>query len=131
MEKQGRRRKVGLWIDHKKSVIFSLSDDGAEIKRISSELGKNIVISSGAQKESAEKHKDKRLTGHLNNYYDEVLLYIRDAESILIFGPGEAKVELKKRLEKIELHRHIVGFETTDKMTDNQIVAKVRQRFIT
>jgi phosphate uptake regulator len=125
------RRKVGLWIDHKKAVIFSLSDEGAEIKRISSEL-KNIVrFPGGVQKESAEKHKDKRLTGHLNNYYDEVLSYIRDAESILIFGPGEAKVELKKRLETVELHRHIVGFETVDKMTDNQIVAKVRQRFIT
>jgi hypothetical protein len=48
----------------------------------------------------------------------------------LIFGPGEAKVELKKRLENVDLHGHIVGIETTDKMTDNQIVAKVRQRFI-
>ena len=125
------RRKVGLWIDHKKAVIFSLSDEGAEIKRISSELEKDVRFSGGVQKESAEKHKDKRLTGHLNNYYDEVLSYIRKAESILIFGPGEAKMELKKRLEKVELHQHIVGMETVDKMTDNQIVAKVRQRFIT
>lgn len=121
------RRKVGLWIDHKKAVIFCLSDEGAEIKRISSELEKDVRFSGG---ESAEKHKDKRLTGYLNKYYDEVLSYIRNAESILIFGPGEAKVELKKRLESMELHKRIVGFETVDKMTDNQIVAKVRQRFI-
>jgi hypothetical protein len=124
------KKEVGLWIDHTKAVIFSLSDEGAEIKRISSELKKNVRISGGVQKESAEKHKDKRLTGHLNNYYDEVLSQIHDAESILIFGPGEAKVELKKRLENVELHRHIVGIETVDKMTDNQIVAKVRQRFL-
>jgi stalled ribosome rescue protein Dom34 len=88
----------------------------------------NDVRFSGG--ESAEKHKDKRLTGYLNKYYDEVLSYIRNAESILIFGPGEAKMELKKRLESMELHKRIVGFETVDKMTDNQIVAKVRQRFI-
>jgi stalled ribosome rescue protein Dom34 len=125
------RRKVGLWIDHKKAVIFSLSDEGAEIKRISSELEKDVRFSGGVQKESAEKHKDRRLTGHLNNYYDEVLSYIRNADSILIFGPGEAKRELKKRLENMNLHKRIVGFETVDKMTDNQIVAKVRQRFIT
>ena len=31
------KKKVGLWIDHKKAVIFSLSDDGAEIKRIAKE----------------------------------------------------------------------------------------------
>ena len=124
------KRKVGLWIDHKKAVIFSLADEGAEIKRISSELKKNVRFSGGAQKESAEEHGDKRLTGNLNNYYDEVLSYIRDAESILIFGPGEAKGELKKRLENMELHGHIVGIETVDKMTDNQIVTKVRQRFL-
>ena len=124
------RRKVGLWIDHKKVVIFSLSDEGAEIKRISSELEKDVRFSGEEQKESVENDKDKRLTGNLNMYYDEVLSYIRNADSILIFGPGEAKVELKKRLEKMELHKRIVGFETGDKMTDNQIVAKVRQRFI-
>jgi hypothetical protein len=124
------KKELGLWIDHTKAVIFSLTDEGAELKRISSELTKNVRFSGGEQKESAEKHRDKRLTGCLNYYYDEVLSYIRDAESILIFGPGVAKVELKKRLENAELYGCIVGFETVDKMTDNQVVAKVRQRFL-
>jgi stalled ribosome rescue protein Dom34 len=124
------KRNVGLWIDHTKAVIFSLADEGAEIKRISSELKNNVRFSVGAQKESAEENGDKRLTGHPNNYYDEVIDYICDAESILIFGPGETKRELKKRLESRKLHQKVVGFETVDKMTDNQIVAKVRQRFL-
>jgi len=124
------KRKVGLWIDHKKAVIFSMSDEGAEIKRISSEMEKHIKFSGGAQEASEEDQRDKRFTGHLNNYYDNVISYIRNAESILIFGPGEAKSELKKRLENEKLHDNIVGMETADKMTDNQIVAKVRQRFI-
>jgi len=38
--------------------------------------------------------------GHLANYYDEVIACIGDAETILIFGPGEAKGELKKRMER-------------------------------
>jgi len=124
------KRKVGLWIDHKKVVIFSLSDEGAEIKRISSEMEKHVRFSGGAQEESGEDQRDKRFTGHLNKYYDEVISYIRNAESILIFGPGEAKRELKERLEIEKLHGNIVGIETVDKMTDNQIVAKVRQRFL-
>jgi len=107
-----------------------MSDEGAEIKRISSEMEKHIKFSGGAQEASEEDQRDKRFTGHLNNYYDKVISYIRNAESILIFGPGEAKSELKKRLENEKLHDNIVGMETADKMTDNQIVAKVRQRFI-
>lgn len=54
---------------------------------------------------------------------------MRDAESILIFGPGEAKDELKKRLEGNNLGGRIVGIETVDKMTDGQIAAKIRQHF--
>jgi hypothetical protein len=51
------------------------------------------------------------------------------AESILIFGPGEAKGELKERLERKNLGGSILGIETVDKMTDRQIAAKVRQYF--
>ena len=71
----------------------------------------------------------RELTGHLNSFYDEVVSYIRDAESILILGPGEAKGELKKRLEKDGLSRRIVGVKTSDKMTHKQIVAIVRGHF--
>jgi hypothetical protein len=58
-----------------------------------------------------------------------VISHIRDADSILIFGPGEAKGELKKRLESKGLGGRIVAVETTDKMTERQIAAKVRAYF--
>ena len=77
----------------------------------------------------ADDSRQRKLTGHLNIYYDAVIACIRDAESILIFGPGEAKGELKKRLEGNKLSGRIVGIETIDKMTDRQIAAKVRQYF--
>jgi hypothetical protein len=56
--------------------------------------------------------------------------YIRDAEFIQIFGPGEAKLELEKRLKHEELSGCIVTIETIDKMTDRQIEAKVWQHFL-
>jgi hypothetical protein len=61
--------------------------------------------------------------------YDAVVACIRDAEAILVFGPGEAKGELKKRLKKANLSGRIVGMETVDKMTDHQVASKVRQHF--
>jgi hypothetical protein len=42
-------------------------------------------------------------------------------------GPGEAKGELKKRIEINNLNGRIVDVETVDKMTDPQIVAKARE----
>jgi hypothetical protein len=123
-------KKVGLWIDHEKAVIFSLADEGAEIKRIRPALKHDVPLSVGVPRELVAEHGDKRVTDRLNDYYSEVVSYIRDAESILIFGPGEAKLELKGRLENMGLHGRIVGIETVFKMTDNEIVTKVRQRFL-
>ncbi|MFO8240344.1 MAG: hypothetical protein R6T90_05025 [Dissulfuribacterales bacterium] len=47
----------------------------------------------------------------------------------LIFGPGKAKGELKKRLARDRLGEHIMAVETVDAMTDRQIAAKVREYF--
>ena len=74
--------------------------------------------------------RDRQFGNHLNSYYAEVIAVIRDADAIQIFGPGEAKGELEKRLERERLKGHIVGIETVDKMTDRQIAAKVRERFL-
>jgi len=124
------KSNVGLWIDHRKAVIVSLRNKGEKIREIASHMEKHVRYSGAAQEDSAEDQRDKRFTGHLNKYYEKVVTCIRDADSILILGPGEAKVELRIRLEGEALGRRIVGIETVDKMTDNQIVAKVRQRFL-
>jgi stalled ribosome rescue protein Dom34 len=123
------KRKVGLWIDHRKTFMVSFSDKGEETVLIRSDMEKHVRYSGGAQEDSAEDQRDNRFTGHLNKYYDHVVSCIRDAESILILGPGEAKSELEKRLESEALGGRVVGVETVDKMTDRQIAARVRRQF--
>ena len=122
------KTRVGLWIDHKKAVIVFVAGRDAETKRISSNIEKHHRQSGVAM--PADDVRQRELAGHLNTYYDEVVACIRDAESILILGPGEAKGELRKRLEKDNLSRRIVGIKTSDKMTDPQIVALVRGHFL-
>jgi hypothetical protein len=123
------KKDVGLWIDHRKTVIVSITDKGEETKLIQSGMEKHVRYSGAAQDSSAEDQRDARFTGHLDKYYDRVIACIRDAESILIFGPGEAKIELQERLENEALSGRVVGIETVDKMTDRQIAARVRQHY--
>jgi hypothetical protein len=131
------RTKVGLWIDHRKALIVAVTDKGEEIRLVISKIdkqpGRSGGIRSMASYESqlvpADDSRERRSTGLLNIYYNSVMASIRDAESILIFGPGEAKGELKKRLVRNKLHGRIVGIETIDRMTDRQIAAKVRKYF--
>ena len=124
------KNQVGLWIDHRKAVIVTVTDQGEETRLIESNMEKHVRFASGSSEDgSAESTRDRQFAGHLDAYYDKVIASIRDADSILIFGPGEAKGELEKRLEGGELKGRIVGIETVDKMSDRQIAAKVRQHF--
>ena len=129
--------KAGLWIDHRKAVVVVVTEAGEEINQILSKAEKQLRRTGStplqgnfeSQQVPADDSRQRTFTGQLNNYYDEVIAYIRDAESILIFGPGVAKDELKERIEGNDLGGRVSGIETVDKMTDPQIAAKVRQHF--
>ena len=95
-------------------------------------MEKRVRFSGGTSADGlTEGARDRQLGNHLNNYYDQVIAVIRDADAIQIFGPGEAKGELEKRLEHAGLKARIFALETVDKMTDHQISAKVRERYST
>jgi hypothetical protein len=138
MEKDSYMKKeIGLWIDHREATIVILTDGGEEIKHITSNNGKHIHYSGsshsktpeGLKEVTSEDQRDRQFGNHLNKFYDEIIAVIRSADSIQIFGPGEAKGELEKRIEHEGLKAHILAIETTDKLTDHQISAKVRERF--
>jgi hypothetical protein len=125
--------RAGLWLDHRKAVIVIVTEEGETIREITSNIEKRARGTDGTASEdgSAEDVRDRRLGNQLNSYYDRVVTALRGADSIQIFGPGEAKGELEKRLEHEGLKSHVLAIETTDKMTDRQIAAKVRARFQT
>jgi hypothetical protein len=120
---------VGVWIDHRKAVIATIAGETEELKEITSNMEKHVRYSGAADQDSAEDQRDRRFAGHLQQYYDEVVACLKEAGSILIVGPGEAKLELAERLEHHALRGRIVGVEAVDKMTDRQIAALVRERF--
>jgi hypothetical protein len=125
------KRQAGLWIDHRKAFVVFIVEGAEKTERIESGMEKHVRFSgrSASEEGSADDQRDRQFAVHLDRYYDEVISHIRDAESILLFGPGEAKGELEKRLASKGLGGRIVGVETVDKMTDHQIAAKVRRYY--
>lgn len=131
------RTGVGLWIDHKQAIVVAVTDKGEEVGPIVLKSEEQHRRSGDPllkgphepQQVAADDIRQRVFTEHLNIYYDAVIATIGDAESILIFGPGEAKGELKKRLEKNNMGGRIAAVEAVDKMTNRQIAAKVRKHF--
>ena len=120
---------VGIWIDHKRAVIVSVSAGRVTTKTLESEVGAHPRYSSqqdgGGEKKYEERHGER-----LDRYYKEVISQLGQPEALLIFGPGEAKLELKERLNRSKtFSERTVDIETVDKLTDPQIVAKVKEHF--
>jgi hypothetical protein len=123
------KKIAGLWIDHRKAVIVIITEAGEEIKEITSNMEKHVRFSGGSSSQDGSKEdvRDRQFDNHLNSYYESVIAVLRGADSIQIFGPGEAKGELAKRLERDGMKGYSLSVETVDKMTDHQIAAKVRE----
>lgn len=120
---------VGVWIDHKQAVIVSASEGHVTTQTLDSAVGPHTHY-AGSQDAGGEKKYEGRHGQHLGDYYDEVIGQLGRPEALLIFGPGEAKGELKERIGHIKAWSGCaMAVESTDKMTDPQIVAKVRDYF--
>jgi len=129
--------KVGVWIDHRKAVIVVVTPTDEHTVRIVSNVEKHLERSGDsplkggfeAAQVPADDRRQRALTGALNIYYDAVIAAVRDADALIILGPGEAKGQLKSRLVKQKLGARIGAVEAMDNATDRQIAAKVREYF--
>ncbi len=130
--------KGGIWIDHRHAVIVLLGPtDRVRTIELESHVEKHPQREGDsplkgpyeARQVAPDDRRQRALTAKLDGYYDAVIEAVGDVDAMLIFGPGEAKGELKKRLAGHKLAGRIAGVETADKMTERQITAKVRDYF--
>ena len=122
-------RRVGIWIDHKTAVIVSATAGAVTTETMKSDVGAHPRY-SGQEGAGGEKKYEQRHGEQLGRYYDDIINQLGLPEAVLIFGPGEAKLELKERLSRSKaLSGCNVDLETADKLSDPQIVAKVKEHF--
>jgi stalled ribosome rescue protein Dom34 len=121
--------QIGIWIDHQKAVIVSLSGDAANAKTVASDVGPHTHY-AGSQVSGGEKKYEARHDQDLTRFYDEVIDQLGQPAAVLIIGPGEAKLQLKERLGRSSAFSKIpVGVETADRLTDPQVIAAVKEYF--
>ncbi len=128
---------AGLCIDHRKAVIVTISAEGEKTIEIRSHVekqpgrfeGVRSTVPFEAQLIKADDSRERKFMGKLDQYYAEVIEAIREAQALLIFGPGEAKGEFKTHLDHAKFQGNIFALETTDQMTDRQVTAKVVEHF--
>ena len=126
---------VGIWLDSSRAIIVSLADGEAHVKEIDSNLeayqrkrGYHGGTPYMVQDVGSETNEQERRRHQMKYYFDAIIDDIKNANAIMIFGPAGAKLEFEK-----ELHRHndlipkLKAVETADKMTNNQVIAHVKE----
>lgn len=130
-------KNAGVWIDHRKAQIVGLNADVPFTTVVFSNVEKHLERGGDSpmrgayevQQVPADNRRQRALTGELNVYYDAVIEALHDYGHLLVFGPGEAKGELRARLLKKKQGGRVSAVETADHMTDRQIIAKVQAYF--
>ncbi len=123
------KHKAGIWIDHTKAVIVSISADQVTTETLESGVPGHPRY-SGQQDGGGEKRYEERHGQDMNRYYDEVIVRLSAPDGLLILGPGEVKLELMERFSRSKAHGGCtVDIATADKLTDPQIVEQVKAHF--
>ena len=120
-------KNLGIWMDHSSAHLMEFTADPIETKTIESKFTPQVKLESLNRSERVMHNKEQH---QQSEYYKELGEIIKNYEGVLLFGPTEAKVELfntlkaDHRFEKIKIE-----IKQTDKMTENQEHAFVREHF--
>lgn len=132
------KRQTGIWIDSSKAIIVALDGDTEKITEIDSDVENDVyhnregnkgTFSAGGHHSTNEKQFDNRKKEQIDYFLKSVLSYVKKSDELIVFGPAETKNKLEKKLNDGNLidPGKLKAVETTDKMTLNQIVEKVRR----
>lgn len=132
------KKHTGIWIDHREAILVSVEGENTSVQHLQSGAESHFKPSGGwksggtsvAQAVGMEKSSEESRMHQYHAFYKKVIALLGGADTIWIFGPGEAKKELAAEIAKV--HRpggKVKAVEACDRMTEKQLVAKVRSRF--
>jgi len=128
---------TGIWIDTHQAIIVKIMDDEVSISKVTSAV-EDYHIKGGyggktpyaPQQAVSETTLQERKNHQLNEFYNEIIERIEFSKGIYILGPGIVKKGLSKQIEADNnLKDKLFAVDTSDKLTDNQLKAKVKDFF--
>src|ERR1019366_2491154 len=118
-------RHIAVWLDHKEARTFAFQPDSAdELTVLGPPHNDHHKWTRG--QEGIKEHPED-----LKRFFHDRVQALQGVESLLVVGPGSAKLEFLRYVHThdLTLEAAIVGIETVDHPTDGQIVAFARKYF--
>jgi stalled ribosome rescue protein Dom34 len=116
---------VVVWLDHSEAHVIHFNRDAAEATHIHAASKPHLHVKAGASAGTGRAAEDR-------HYLDQVVAGLKDAQAILIVGPGFEKLALVKHMLKhhADVADKVVAVESADHPSDNQLLAYARKYFV-
>lgn len=135
------KKQTGVWLDFKEAWFIELEHgQDCSLTRLTSHIdfspAKGGAPAGGRQGGTfvggSEKGHHEYRQQQEHRYFDAIIKVIGEADEVYVFGPGEAKLGLVNHIKhgKAPFHAHLREVETADYLTENQMVAQVREYFL-
>ena len=129
--------KTGIWIDKKQAYIIDLIGKKTAIRTLESNIetyhpkggsrGKTVFGPVMTVKEKSYIEREKK---QMSEFFKDLVNQIKESSHLYIFGPAEMKFNFKKYLDCVSSYSpNILAIHTIDRMTENQMKAKVKSVF--
>lgn len=137
--KNSENRKIGVWLDHNKAKLIEPGMGAAQIITFNA-IRENKVHQPGESSNGTrlgnnrstndEWRSHHREQNELQSFFKELVKELKSYDDIFIFGPTTAPQEFRNliHLDKDFVGKRIV-VEHSDYLTDNQLVASVRNYY--
>ena len=132
-------RRIGIWIDYESAILVTLENERTTVSEVESGRKSTtrmpfpaVHTGSGAQEwdDHYSRMKEKQ-TKQLHKYYKRIIYDLERADQIMIFGPDEARLELKREMRRFkDILPKLIGVERTAPMTQEQVIAKIKKSFL-
>tara|TARA_R110000868_G_scaffold286580_1_gene547024 strand:- start:936 stop:1346 length:411 start_codon:yes stop_codon:yes gene_type:complete len=131
-------KNTGIWLDREKTHIVTLENEKEIFTTIKSEVenfhpsgGFGLGYRGSPQDALPEDKYIEREKHQLKSYFEDIVSGVKDADSLVIFGPAETKEKFRKELSAHykDLATKVSAIITTDSMTNNQVIAWVKDYF--
>lgn len=122
-----KKKKLGIWMDHSNAYIMEYSNDTIITSYIVSEMNHK---ENEEKWDGHEKHIHTKEQHQQSDYYKKLSDSILNYQDVVIFGPTDARKELKNILDKDHLFEGIkIEVLSSDKMSEPQMHDFIRAYF--
>jgi hypothetical protein len=119
-------KRVGIWMDHANAHVIEFAP---EMKTLHVHSAFTQTVKEDSLGKSEHIMHNKEHHQHLD-YYKRLGEIIKNYDSVLLFGPTDAKKELHNLLiDDAQFAQIKIAVKSSDKMTENQEFAYVRDYF--